>query len=135
MGKVGSLSSKRLWLACSALVIPAALASQVQAQDAAATAVDDIVVVGSQIRGSKLTAALPVTRVDREQLDAVAAVSGDDLYRSIPQMGDVSFNSTNGATSSNFARGDVGSVNLRNLGVGNTLVLLNGRRMVAHPGS
>jgi len=91
--------------------------------------------VGSQIRGSKVTAALPVTRVDREQLDAVAAVSGDDLYRSIPQMGDVSFNSTNGATSSNFARGDVGSVNLRNLGVGNTLVLLNGRRLVTHPGS
>lgn len=135
MSKVGFLSAKSLWLACSALVVPVALAGQAQAQEASVTAVDDIVVVGSQIRGSKLTAALPVTRVDREQLDAVAAVSGDDLYRSIPQMGDVSFNSTNGATSSNFARGDVGSVNLRNLGVGNTLVLLNGRRMVAHPGS
>uniref|UniRef100_UPI0013D73DF0 TonB-dependent receptor plug domain-containing protein n=1 Tax=Enterobacter cloacae TaxID=550 RepID=UPI0013D73DF0 len=32
--------------------------------------------------------------------------------------------------SSNSARGDVGSINLRNLGVGNTLVLLNGRRVV-----
>lgn len=121
-------------MACSALVLPVVMGAQAQAQEAT-TEVEEIVVVGSQIRGSKVTAALPVTRVDREQIDAVAAVSGDDLYRSIPQMGDVSFNSTNGATSSNFARGDVGSVNLRNLGVGNTLVLLNGRRMVAHPGS
>ncbi|MFK4872353.1 TonB-dependent receptor domain-containing protein [Novosphingobium sp. ZW T3_23] len=95
----------------------------------------EIVVVGSQIKGAKVNEALPVTVVDRAQIDAVGAVSGDELFRSIPQMGDVSFNSTNGGTSSNFARGDVGSVNLRNLGVGNTLVLLNGRRVVQHPGS
>jgi outer membrane receptor protein involved in Fe transport len=95
----------------------------------------DIVVVGSQIRGTSVTAALPVTVVNEEEIAATGAVSGDELFRSIPQMGDVSFNSTNGGTSSNFARGDVGSVNLRNLGVGNTLVLLNGRRLVQHPGS
>lgn len=97
--------------------------------------IERITVVGSQIQGSSVTAALPVTVVGREDIDGIGAVSGDDLYRSIPQMGDVAFNPTNGATSSNFARGDVGSVNLRNLGVGNTLVLINGRRMVAHPGS
>jgi outer membrane receptor protein involved in Fe transport len=57
------------------------------------------------------------------------------LFRSIPQMGDVTFNSTYLAGSSNSARGDVGSVNLRNLGIGNTLVLLNGRRVVQHPTS
>ncbi|MFN3514834.1 MAG: TonB-dependent receptor domain-containing protein [Phenylobacterium sp.] len=99
------------------------------------TVVDEIVVVGTQIEGSKVTAALPVTVVNMEAIAAAGSVSGDELYRSIPQMGDVQFNSTNGAVSSNFARGDVGSVNLRNLGVGNTLVLLNGRRVVAHPGS
>lgn len=97
--------------------------------------VEEIIVVGSQIEGSKVTAALPVTVVDQAQLDNVAATSGDDLFRSIPQMGDVSFNSSFLPNSSNSARGDVGSVNLRNLGVGNTLVLLNGRRVVAHPTS
>ncbi|MBP6879017.1 MAG: TonB-dependent receptor [Phenylobacterium sp.] len=97
--------------------------------------VEEIVVVGSQIEGAKVTAALPVTVVDQAQLDNVAATSGDDLFRSIPQMGDVSFNSSFLPNSSNSARGDVGSVNLRNLGVGNTLVLLNGRRVVAHPTS
>jgi outer membrane receptor protein involved in Fe transport len=108
------------------------LAGQAAAQDAT---VEEIVVVGTQIEGSKVTAALPVTVVGEEQLAALAATSGDDLFRSIPQMGDVSFNSSYLPNSSNSARGDVGSVNLRNLGVGNTLVLLNGRRVVAHPTS
>lgn len=95
----------------------------------------DVVVVGSQIRGAKTTAALPVTMVDERQIAATGAVNGDDLFRSIPQLGDVSFNSSYLPNSSNAARGDVGSVNLRNLGVGNTLVLLNGRRVVNHPTS
>jgi Outer membrane receptor for ferrienterochelin and colicins len=34
----------------------------------------------------------------------------------------------------NSSRGDVGAYNLRNMGVGNTLTLLNGRRMVNSPG-
>ncbi|MBY8828583.1 TonB-dependent receptor plug domain-containing protein [Hephaestia mangrovi] len=93
----------------------------------------DIVVVGSQIRGSKVTEALPVSVVDSNQIAATGAVSGDELLRSIPQMGDVDFNSANNPQTSNAARGDVNSVDLRNLGAGNTLVLINGRRMVQHP--
>ncbi|HVI33918.1 TonB-dependent receptor plug domain-containing protein [Phenylobacterium sp.] len=112
-----------------------AMAGQAVAQTAEETAVEEIVVVGSQIEGSKVTAALPVTVVGQEQIETIAATSGDDLFRSIPQMGDVNFNSAYLPNSSNSARGDVGSVNLRNLGVGNTLVLLNGRRVVAHPTS
>lgn len=96
---------------------------------------EEIVVVGSQIRGSKVTAALPVTVLDEAQIGATGATSGDELFRSIPQLGDVSFNSSYLPNSSNSARGDVGSINLRNLGVGNTLVLLNGRRVVNHPTS
>lgn len=100
-----------------------------------ATVIDEIVVVGSQIRGASTTAALPVVVFDQEQIDAIGASSGDDLMRSIPQMGDVLFDSANNPQTSNSARGDVNSVNLRSLGVGNTLVLLNGRRMVQHPTS
>src|SRR3546814_2083719 len=74
-------------------------------------------------------------RSGQDDIAATAAVSGDELLRSIPQMSDQSFNSSNGQTSSNFARGDVGSIDLRGLGVGNTLVLLNGRRLVQHPSS
>ena len=121
--------------ATSALCV--AWGGQAAAQTAAApdSTVEEIVVVGSRIEGAKATAALPVTVVDAKQLDAVAASSGDDLFRAIPQMGDVNYNSSYLPGSSNSARGDIGSVNLRNLGSGNTLVLLNGRRVVAHPTS
>lgn len=103
--------------------------------EATAPPEDEIVVVGSQIKGSSITSALPVTVVDAQAIAATGAVSGDELFRSIPQMGDVSFNSAYLPNSSNSARGDIGSVNLRGLGVGNTLVLINGRRVVAHPTS
>jgi outer membrane receptor protein involved in Fe transport len=96
---------------------------------------EDIVVTGTRIQGARTTDALPVTVVNSDVIANTAAVSGDELMRSIPQMGDVTFNSSYLPNSSNSARGDVGSVNLRNLGVGSTLVLLNGRRMVYHPTS
>jgi iron complex outermembrane recepter protein len=104
--------------------------------DSAGSATNDyILVVGSRIEGARITEALPVVVLDTNRLDAIGAVSGDELIRSIPQMGDVTFNPGNNAQTSNAARGDVGSVNLRSLGVGNTLVLLNGRRVVTHPAS
>ena len=103
--------------------------------DREAAAVEDVIVVGSQIRGASTTAALPVVVFDQEQIDAIGAASGDELMRSIPQMGDVLFEQANNPQTSNSARGDVNSVNLRSLGVGNTLVLLNGRRVVQHPTS
>ncbi|MEN2709729.1 TonB-dependent receptor domain-containing protein [Sphingomonas sp. NPDC092331] len=98
-------------------------------------ATDEIVVVGTQIKGASTTAALPVSVIDANQIDATGALSGDELFRSIPQAGDVTFNESNNPQTSNAARGDVNSINLRNLGVGNTLVLLNGRRLVNHPTS
>ena len=100
-----------------------------------ASQVEDVVVVGTNIRGARTTAALPVVVADREQIEATGATTGDELLRTIPQMGDVLFDSANNPQTSNSARGDVNSVNLRSLGVGNTLVLLNGRRLVQHPTS
>ncbi|WP_292070676.1 TonB-dependent receptor plug domain-containing protein, partial [Brevundimonas sp. UBA7534] len=125
--------------AASAVLLMSAGAALAQEADPATDGqpaqVEDIVVVGSQIRGASTTAALPVTVVTQEEIIATGAVSGDDLLRSIPQMGDVLFSSANNPQTSNAARGDVNSVNLRSLGVGNTLVLLNGRRIVQHPTS
>ncbi|MCR6625382.1 MAG: TonB-dependent receptor [Pseudoxanthomonas sp.] len=100
-----------------------------------ATNLDAVVVVGSHIQGASTTDALPVMVVGAEQIDAAGAISGDELMRTIPQMGDVLFDASNNPQTSNAARGDVNSVNLRSLGVGNTLVLLNGRRLVQHPTS
>ena len=130
----GAASAVLLISAGAALAQDAAPQST-PAQEGEAAQVEDIVVVGSQIRGASTTAALPVTVVTQEEIIATGAVSGDDLLRSIPQMGDVLFSSANNPQTSNAARGDVNSVNLRSLGVGNTLVLLNGRRIVQHPTS
>lgn len=130
----GAASAVLLISAGAALAQDAAPQST-PAPEGEAAQVEDIVVVGSQIRGASTTAALPVTVVTQEEIIATGAVSGDDLLRSIPQMGDVLFSSANNPQTSNAARGDVNSVNLRSLGVGNTLVLLNGRRIVQHPTS
>jgi outer membrane receptor protein involved in Fe transport len=96
---------------------------------------EEIIVTGTNIRGSEVATALPVVTIDADQIAATGAISGDDLFRSIPQMGDVLFEAANNPQTSNSARGDINSVNLRSLGVGNTLVLLNGRRLVPHPTS
>lgn len=120
----------------AALTVLLAAGGGAAAQETAdTTKVEEIVVVGSQIKGAKTTAALPVTVLDNNQIAATGAVSGDDLFRSIPAMGDVFINGSNSPQTSNSTRGDVNSINLRSLGVGNTLVLLNGRRLVSHPTS
>ncbi|WP_295241728.1 TonB-dependent receptor [uncultured Brevundimonas sp.] len=128
-------ASAVLLISAGAALAQDAVPQSTPAQEGEAAQVEDIVVVGSQIRGASTTAALPVTVVTQEEIIATGAVSGDDLLRSIPQMGDVLFSSANNPQTSNAARGDVNSVNLRSLGVGNTLVLLNGRRIVQHPTS
>jgi len=95
---------------------------------------DEIVVVGTQIKGSSIAGILPVTSLSEIDIETTGAVSGDELLAAIPQIGDVTFREGR-FTGVNGARGDVGSVNLRGVGDGNTLVLLNGRRVVNHPGT
>ncbi|TCJ37366.1 TonB-dependent siderophore receptor [Parafrankia sp. BMG5.11] len=93
----------------------------------------EIVVTGTQIQGAQINDVLPVTVVDERDIENSGASSGDEIFRSIPQAGTVAFNEQN-ATTQNNVRGDVSSVNLRDLGTGNTLLLINGRRMNLHPG-
>ncbi|WP_017931812.1 TonB-dependent receptor domain-containing protein [Robiginitomaculum antarcticum] len=95
---------------------------------------DEIIVVGTQIKGADIAGDLPVSVITAEDLVAAGLESGEDLLRSIPQVGAIGFNGENASiVGINSARGDVASYNLRSLGEGNTLVLLNGRRMVLHP--
>jgi outer membrane receptor protein involved in Fe transport len=125
----------RLALMCSGSLIAASAA---HAQDATPPAPvpepeREIIVTGTQIQGAKINDVLPVTVIDETDIQNIAAASGDELFRAIPQAGTVAFNEQNDTTQNN-ARGDVASINLRDLGTGNTLLLLNGRRMVLHPG-
>ena len=94
-----------------------------------------IVVVGSRIEGSKIAETLPVSVLNEDRISATGSVSGDDLFRSIPQAGDVQFQEARTTGNLNDARGDNASINLRSVGTGNTLVLVNGRRMILTPGT
>ncbi len=93
--------------------------------------IDEITVVGSQIRGAKITDALAVTVLNEEAIGLMGVDSMDDLMALIPENGQNFFNEAENISGGvNSARGDIGAFNLRNMGTGNTLVLLNGRRLV-----
>ncbi len=136
------LHRRHLVLALCTLLAPSAYAEEeaaatVEANDRGnARTLDRVSVLGSQIAGGGAQAALPVVAVDREQIDATGATNGNELFRTLPQFGDVAVTekgTTNAGRNSNVARGDVGSINLRGLGSKYTLLLLNGRRTVQHP--
>jgi iron complex outermembrane receptor protein len=122
----------------STLVLPHAAFAQDAAPQAAedeAAAAKEITVVGSRIENAKIAGALPVTIVGEDAIAANGSVSGDDLFRAIPQAGDVQFQESRTTGNLNDARGDNSSINLRSVGTGNTLVLVNGRRMILTPGT
>ena len=132
-----SMFSIRTGLFISASLVAAIpFAAQAQTAPAAEPANPEaIVVVGSRIEGSKAAETLPVSVLTEERIAATGSVSGDDLFRSIPQAGDVQFQEARTTGNLNDARGDNSSINLRSVGTGNTLVLVNGRRMILSPGT
>lgn len=110
-------------------------ASAPAAPSAGATDEESIITVtGTRIQGAKIDDVLPVTVLDESAIEATGAASGEELFSSIPQVGVTNFNEQNTTGGVNGARGDIASVNLRELGTGNTLMLINGRRMNLHPG-
>lgn len=93
--------------------------------------IEEVVVVGTQIKGAQIRDALPVTLVSQADIEALGVNSGDELLEFLTEQGQNYFSeSENISGGINSARGDIGAFNLRNVGTGNTLVLLNGRRLV-----
>jgi outer membrane receptor protein involved in Fe transport len=92
--------------------------------------IEEITVTGSQIKGANITDALAVTVFDTEEIAALGIESGAELLDLIPENGQNFFSETDVGGGVNGARGDISAFNLRNMGTGNTLVLLNGRRLV-----
>ena len=97
--------------------------------------IEEVVVTGSQIKGAKITGVLPVTILSSEDIEAIGPEDGTELLENIAEQGINYFTEAESDSGGvNSARGDVGAYNLRNMGVGNTLVLLNGRRLVNNAG-
>ena len=92
---------------------------------------DVIVVTGTNIRGIAPESS-PIRTFDREDIQISGAATAQDFIQTLPQNfsgGASEFGSSPGnqQAGSNIANGS--SVNLRGLGSGSTLVLLNGRRV------
>lgn len=97
--------------------------------------IERVEVLGSNIKRAQVADTLPITVMSSDDIAATGASTGEELLRSIPQIGEMAFNNERAIGGVNDARGDVSSINLRGLGTGNTLTLLNGRRLVLHPGT
>jgi iron complex outermembrane receptor protein len=97
-------------------------AAAVAAQEAAETTkLDAVYVTGSNIPRTDIESALPIQVITREDIERSGAINAAAL------MSQVSANLV-GSTDTAFGRPGLSSANLRGLGDGSTLVLLNGRR-------
>lgn len=130
--------SKQSNLTKVATAVALVLSSHAFAQEAAETqeadkpeAIEKITVIGSNIKNAQVAESLAVSIINAEEIAELGVESLDDLLQLIPENGQNFFSEAENISGGvNSARGDVGVYNLRNLGTGNTLILLNGRRMV-----
>lgn len=88
-------------------------------------------VTGSNLKRIDVEKVLPVTVIDATAIEIRDAAQPSDLLTALPQVTGLPGNET--ATLGATARGDNASVSLRGIASSNTLVLLNGRRLVPHP--
>ncbi|HEY0946285.1 MAG TPA: TonB-dependent receptor [Opitutaceae bacterium] len=92
---------------------------------------DALTVTGSHIRRTDAETALPVTVFEKSDLDARGATTMAELFETFGAAEPSAITELNNGPQ--LARGDVAAVDLRGIGSGSTLVLINGRRMAPHP--
>jgi iron complex outermembrane receptor protein len=118
-------SGIRFVLGSAAMAAGAALGADEEEPERASKAVlDRVEVTGSKIKRTQLEGAMPVTTVTREDIERTGIQSIGDLIQELPSVGS--------AINTNFNNGGDGGtyIDIRGLGYGYTLVLVNGRRFV-----
>ena len=98
------------------------------AQDEEATELGTLQITGSRIKRSDVEGALPITVIERADLELSGYSTAADYLRSLPFNSFGSIRPQSGSS----AQGDA-TINLRGLGADRTLVLINGRRMPKSP--
>jgi len=106
-------------------VEPAAPVSEAAAPvDGSAVNLDKVVITGTRIKQANLTASSQLTLVGEKEFKASGTVNVESLLNSLPQsFAEFSTGDSNGATGT-------ATVNLRNLGSQQTLVLIDGKRLM-----
>jgi len=99
-----------------------------QAQQNETPDIEEVVVIGSYLRGSPIDAPSPVQIIDRSSIEFQGAAQVWDVIKNLE---------VNSGSVTNVGSGEleqvqgVANINLRNLGENSTLVLINGRRQVS----
>jgi len=129
----------RLCLALLATLALPAMAQQANTPDAPPAAgvrtLDRMTVTGSRIKRTDYEAALPVTIIQRAEIDAQGITSAEQLLQqlNVASNGPDSLAANSGiAPPGTRGNNGVSGANLRGQGADSTLVLLNGRRVAAH---
>lgn len=120
-------------LLSAALLVPVAGVTQTGTEPAGGDrSLDRITVTGTRLIGPSLDGAHPITVIDRGELENSGHATLGDFLQALPFMsGSPLGTSVNSRGSGGgFSRG-IETVELRGLGAQRTLVLVNGRRMVA----
>lgn len=102
------------------------------AQDATeeteATELDTIQVTGSRLKRAEIEGAVPVVVIDRTQIDASGDISVADVLRDSTFASFGNFKPQSGSSAQSLA-----TIDLRGVGSGRTLVLIDGRRAPTNP--
>ena len=94
-----------------------------------ATQVTEVVVTGSRIARPNLEQPTPISTLSAQQIQNAGSANLGDILSKLPAVG---FTGTTRANSNNFGNGaGLSQINLRNLGISRTLVLVDGQRHVA----
>ena len=109
--------------------ITAGLSGTATAQDSESVAVEEVIVTGSRIARKDLTSVGPVTIITASEIAATGVTSLEILLQRLPSSAGFGGNQTSAYWVSNGW--GTPQINLRGLGINRTLVLLNGRRIVA----
>ena len=87
--------------------------------------IEEIIVTGSRIKRADIDSASPVTIIDQADIEITGLTDVGNLLQRMPSMS----GSPIGTTTNNGGNGSV-NVNLRGMGAGRTLTLVNGKRVV-----
>jgi iron complex outermembrane recepter protein len=121
----------------TALVVPVAGTAMAQdseeaprASQSTSTTLDKVTVVGSRISRTEVEGPAPVTVITRDDIDREGFQTVGDMLQTLSQNTAASFTGDLGV---NGFTPNAQVVNLRNLGPGYTLTLINGRRPAQYP--
>jgi iron complex outermembrane receptor protein len=100
------------------------------------TSEDAMVVTGSRIKRSpELSKSAPVEVIDRKTLERMGATNTADIIQTLTSSQGAGFQGGGNVINNGGGALGTASVNLRGLGAGATLVLVNGRRLVPSAGA